>query len=97
MYYFIRQKVAGKAIFKLSNLAIFNITGYNNFFRKVMNKLTTYIKESVEEMKKVTWPTKKETYHYTLLIIGIGVVMALFLGLLDKGFDLGIQAILFKI
>ncbi|MEI6835847.1 MAG: preprotein translocase subunit SecE [Candidatus Falkowbacteria bacterium] len=62
-----------------------------------MNKLSTYIKESIEEMKKVTWPTKKETYHYTLLIIGISLVMALFLGLLDYGFSEGIKAILFKI
>ena len=62
-----------------------------------MNKLTTYLKESVEEMKKVTWPTKKETYHYTLLIIGISLVMSLFLGLLDQVFSLGIQAIVFKI
>jgi len=62
-----------------------------------MNKLTTYIKESIEEMKKVTWPTKKETYHYTLLIIGISLIMALFLGILDFGFSEGIKAILFKI
>jgi preprotein translocase subunit SecE len=62
-----------------------------------MNKLTTYLKDSMEEMKKVTWPTKKETYNYTLLIIGISLVMALFLGLLDQVFSMGIQAILFKI
>ncbi len=62
-----------------------------------MNKLTTYIKESIEEMKKVTWPTKKETYQYTLLIIGISLVMAMFLGLLDQGFRLGMEAILYKI
>ena len=62
-----------------------------------MNKLTTYIKESIEEMKKVTWPTKKETYHYTLLIIGISLAMALFLGLLDQIFSLGIKAILYKV
>lgn len=62
-----------------------------------MNKLSTYVKESVEEMKKVTWPTKKETYHYTLLIIGISLIMALFLGALDYGFQEGIKAILYKI
>lgn len=61
-----------------------------------MNKLTTYIKESIEEMKKVTWPTKKETYHYTLLIIGISLGIALFLGLLDYIFSLGIQAFLYN-
>ena len=61
-----------------------------------MNKLTTYIKESIEEMKKVTWPTKKETYNYTILIIGISLAMALFLGLLDYGFSQGMKAILYK-
>ena len=48
-------------------------------------------------MKKVTWPTKKETYHYTLLIIGISLGVALFLGLLDYIFNLGIQAMLYNL
>jgi len=48
-----------------------------------MNKLTNYIKGSVEEMKKVTWPTKKETQSYTLLVIGISLSVAAFLGALD--------------
>ena len=61
-----------------------------------MNKLTTYIKESIEEMKKVTWPTKKETYHYTVIIIGISLAMAMFLGLLDYGFSEGLKAMLYK-
>ena len=43
-----------------------------------MNKLLNYIKGSVEEMKKVTWPTKKETYNYTLLVIGISLAVAVF-------------------
>ncbi len=48
-----------------------------------MNKLTNYIKASIEEMKKVTWPTKKETYNFTLLVIGISLGVAAFLGALD--------------
>ena len=48
-----------------------------------MNKLVRYIKASIEEMKKVTWPTKKETYQYTLLVIGISLSVAAFLGGLD--------------
>ena len=62
-----------------------------------MNKLTKYIKESYTEMKKVTWPTKKETYHYTLLIIGITLGVALFLGLLDYGFNLGVKTFLYNL
>ncbi len=56
-----------------------------------MNKLTNYFKESVVEMKKVTWPTKKEAYNYTLLVIGISLGVAIFLGALDYIFQLGFQ------
>jgi len=56
-----------------------------------MNKLTNYLKESVAEMKKVTWPTKKETYNYTLLVIGLSVGVALFLGAWDFIFKYAFQ------
>ena len=56
-----------------------------------MNKLSNYIKESVIEMKKVTWPTKKETRNYTILVIGISVAVALFLGAWDLIFTSGFQ------
>lgn len=59
-----------------------------------MSKITSYFSESVAELKKVTWPTKKETYNYTLLVIGISLGVAIFLGLLDYIFTQGFQALL---
>lgn len=59
-----------------------------------MNKLIQYIKGSAEEMKKVTWPTKKETYNYTLLVIGVSLATAIFLGALDYIFTEGLQYII---
>ena len=59
-----------------------------------MNKIATYIRESIAEMKKVTWPTKKETYNYTLLVIGISLGVAIFLGILDYIFAQGFQFII---
>lgn len=61
-----------------------------------MTKLINYIKASVEEMKKVTWPTKKETYNYTLLVIGISVALAVFLGSVDYLFTKGLELIINK-
>ncbi len=61
-----------------------------------MNKLSNYIKESIAEMKKVTWPTKKETTNYTILVIGISIGVALFLGFLDYLFTTGFQFIINK-
>jgi preprotein translocase subunit SecE len=52
-----------------------------------MKKLTKYIKDSLLEMKKVTWPTKAETKRYTFLVIGLSLVLAAFLGALDYIFN----------
>ncbi|MFA7600916.1 MAG: preprotein translocase subunit SecE [Patescibacteria group bacterium] len=56
-----------------------------------MSKFNDYIKNSIIELKKVSWPTKKETYNYTLLVIGVSLATALFLGGLDFIFNLGLE------
>jgi len=56
--------------------------------------IVNYIKGSIEEMKKVAWPTKKETYNYTLLVIGISLAVAAFLGALDYIFSIGLELII---
>ena len=61
-----------------------------------MNKIINYIKASIEEMKKVTWPTKKETYNYALLVMGISLAVAVFLGALDYVFNWGLELIINK-
>lgn len=38
-------------------------------------------------MRKVTWPTRKETYNYTILVVVISIAVALFLGGIDLGFN----------
>ena len=58
------------------------------------NRISNYIKASVEEMKKVTWPTKKETRNYTFLVIGISLAVAAFLGALDYIFNWGLAFII---
>lgn len=49
------------------------------------NRLFGYFRESREELKKVAWPTWLETRNNTLLVVGISVFVALFLGLADVG------------
>jgi preprotein translocase subunit SecE len=58
----------------------------------IPNKVITFLKEVRLEMKKVNWPTKEETIKYTLIVIGISVVVAIFLG----GFDILFTALLEK-
>jgi preprotein translocase subunit SecE len=43
--------------------------------------------ESVTEVKKVVWPTRKETIQTTAAVFAFVVVMAVFLWLTDKGLE----------
>lgn len=44
-----------------------------------------YFVEAFHEIKKVSWPTKNQTKNYTLIVIGLSLGMAIFLGALDLG------------
>jgi len=59
-----------------------------------MSKIINYVRESAAELKKVTWPTKKQTYNYTLLVIAISLGVAIFLGILDYIFTQGFQMLI---
>ena len=47
-------------------------------------QLLAFGRDSVREVKKVVWPTRKEAVQMTLYVFGFVVVMALFLWLTDK-------------
>lgn len=47
-------------------------------------QLIAYGRESVREVKKVVWPTRKEAMQMTGYVFAFVVVMALFLWLTDK-------------
>ncbi|MFA6321924.1 MAG: preprotein translocase subunit SecE [Candidatus Buchananbacteria bacterium] len=49
----------------------------------IFERLTNYIKTSHQELKKVVWPTKKEVIQHTLMVIGISLGVAAFLGIID--------------
>lgn len=42
-----------------------------------------YLKETREEMKHVSWPTKKQITAYTIIVIAISIATALYLGAFD--------------
>ena len=60
----------------------------------ITNKISTYVKESIEEIKKVTWPTRKETKNYTILVIGVSLAIAAYLGALDYVFNFILEKVL---
>ncbi|MCD6471169.1 preprotein translocase subunit SecE [bacterium] len=49
----------------------------------MINKFVKYLKEAKQELRKVSWPSKKDLKNHTLLVIGISLGVAIFLGIVD--------------
>ena len=47
------------------------------------NFIQKYFGETVGELRKVTWPTRKEATNLTLIVIAVVIAMGLLLGALD--------------
>lgn len=60
----------------------------------MLNKLTSYLKGSYEELKKVEWPTRREALRATLVVLGVSLGLAVFLGAVDLGLNRLLQLIL---
>lgn len=52
-----------------------------------MSRLSNYISDTKGEMKHVSWPTKKQTFMFTLLVIFISIVVSAYLGFFDYIFQ----------
>ncbi|MEK7189069.1 MAG: preprotein translocase subunit SecE [Patescibacteria group bacterium] len=52
-----------------------------------MNAIVQYLKNSRQELRKVTWPTTQQTVNSTALVIAVSVAIAAFLGGADYGLN----------
>lgn len=57
-------------------------------------KIKNYFVEAVVEMKKVIWPTKKQVKMYTVLVVIMSLGVAVFFGILDYVFNLGLEQLI---
>lgn len=46
-------------------------------------KMKRYFRALSLELKKVTWPQKKELVNYTGIVITISIILAMFMGVFD--------------
>ena len=61
-----------------------------------MQPVITYLKETRGELKHVSWPTRKQTIAYTVLVIALSILVAVYLGLLDFGFSTLLNRVFFS-
>ncbi len=58
------------------------------------NIIFRYFRESYEELKKVSWPNRKDTVRDTLIVIGVSLGVAAFLGAVDLGLTAGLTKLI---
>jgi len=57
-------------------------------------ELKVFFEEAQVELKKITWPTRKETIATCAAVLILVTVMSLFLGIVDLGLSKIVEAVL---
>lgn len=52
---------------------------------KGLKRGPVFLKEVMSEMRKVTWPTRKELVSYTIVVLTIVTLVAVFFAIIDLG------------
>ena len=59
-----------------------------------LRRAQEFVREVIAEFRKVTWPSRQELANSTVVVIGVTVVVALFLGSVDIVLAKIVEAIL---
>ena len=59
-----------------------------------IQRLTEFVLESWQELKKVYWPTRKETYAATAVVIIVVILISIYLAGVDFVLTKAVQAML---
>ena len=62
--------------------------------RRQQNAIQRYYRETVGELRKVSWPTRREATNLTIIVLIVVTVMTFILGGLDAIFSALLEVIL---
>jgi preprotein translocase subunit SecE len=84
-YYFTALPLVARVGMVLAGIAAGIAVGW---FSEPGRQLAEFARESIAEVKKMVWPTRKESFQIAGVVFGFVVAMALFLWIVDKGVEL---------
>ena len=58
------------------------------------NRLVRYFRETWFELKKVSWPSRREGFNLTLMVIVVTTFLSIILAVIDFGFEKLVSLIL---
>jgi len=59
----------------------------------IIARISRSVRDMRGEMKRVVWPTKKQTINNTLIVLGFMAIMAVLIGLFDTGLSWIIRSV----
>ena len=65
-----------------------------NLLRVMFSKAIEFLVEVRAEVKKVTWPSRREAMSGTAVVVFVVLVMALFLGIVDAILSKAVQGLI---
>lgn len=60
----------------------------------LISRIKQYFTDSVSELRKVTWPTRRQMVELSGIVLVITLAVTIFLAILDWGFAAGYEQIL---
>jgi preprotein translocase subunit SecE len=63
-------------------------------FKGYIDKGLQFLREVKVELKKVVWPTRKQTIGSTVVVLVLTIIIALFLGIVDMGLSSLVRMVL---
>jgi len=83
-YYFAALPTVARVGMVLAGIAAGVAVGW---FSAPGRQLAAFARESIDEVKKMVWPTRKESFQIAAVVFAFVVVMAVFLWVVDKGIE----------
>ena len=65
-----------------------------NKVKIIAERIVRFLKEAKIELKKVTWPTPRQTLASTSVVIIVVIIVSIFLGIVDFGLSKAIRLVL---
>jgi len=63
----------------------------------MFQRIKLYFQESLAELRRVNWPTRKEVINLTLVVVIFSIIVMVYLGILDGIFSFLMKTFIFKI
>ena len=84
-YYYSQHALVARIGMVLAGIAAGVALGW---FTAPGQQLRGFVNESIDEAKKVAWPSRKESFQTAAAVFGFVVIMAVFLWIVDKSLEL---------